>query len=106
MRIQGDAELSRDPELLGSYKEAELVIKVTVDKIFQNCPRYIHRYQRMSQSPYVPREEQNTPMAGWKRVDIIQDVLKEEEREKVKAAGGTMSIKDWMEKVETGAEDA
>ena len=106
MRIQGEAELSRDQELLRSYKEAELIVKVTVDKIFQNCPRYIHRYQRMSQSPYVPREEQNTPMAGWKRVDIIQDVLKEEEREKVKAAGGTMSIKDWMEKVETGAEDA
>lgn len=106
MRIQGTAELSRDADLLAGYKEAELVVKVTVEHIFQNCPRYIHRYQRLSQSRYIPKDDQETPMAEWKRIDLMQDVIKEEERAKVEAAGGTMEIEEWMEKVQTGAEDA
>ena len=106
MRIQGRAELSRDPELLATFKEAQLVVKVTVDQIFQNCPRYIHRYQRLSQSRYIPKDDVETPMATWKRIDIMQDVIPEADARKVEAAGGTMPIEEWFEKVQTGAEDA
>ena len=106
MRIQGDAELSRDPELVGSYKEAQMVVKITVNQIFQNCPRYIHRYQRLSQSRYIPKDDQETPMATWKRIDLMQDVIPEADRAKVASSGGTMPIEEWFEKVQTGAEDA
>lgn len=106
MRIQGTAELSRDPELVSGYKEAELVVKVTVSDIFQNCPRYIHRYQRLSQSRYTPKENTKTPMATWKRIDILQDVIPEKDRTKVEVEGGTLPIEQWFEKVQTGAEDA
>lgn len=105
MRIQGTAELSRDPELLAAYKEAELVVKVTVDKIFQNCPRYIHRYQRLSQSRYIPKDDVDTPMATWKRIDIIQDVIPDKDQKKAEEMG-TMPIEEWIGKVMTGAEDA
>jgi predicted pyridoxine 5'-phosphate oxidase superfamily flavin-nucleotide-binding protein len=106
MRIQGKAEISRDPELLSAYKEAQLVVKVTVDQIFVNCPRYIHRYKKDSQSRYVPRENVETPIATWKRIDIMQDVIPGSDAEKVEAAGGTMPIEEWFEKVQTGAPDA
>ena len=105
MRIQGRAELSRDPELLAAYKEAELVVKVTIDKVFQNCPRYIHRYQRLSQSRYVPKDDVETPMATWKRIDIIQDVIPEKDKAQAEAMG-TMPIEEWMGKVISGADDA
>lgn len=106
MRIQGTAELSRDPKLLAGYKEAQLVVKVTVEQIFVNCPRYIHRYQRLSQSRYIPKDNVDTPMATWKRIDIMQDVIPESDRSRVDASGGTMPIEAWFEKVQTGAEDA
>lgn len=106
LRIQGTAELSRDSELVSSYKEAELVVKVTVEQIFTNCPRYIHRYQRIAQSRYIPKDDGQTPMATWKRIDIMQDVIPEKDKAKVDAEGGTMPIETWFEKVQTGAEDA
>jgi len=106
MRIQGTAEVSREPELLVTFKEAQLVIKVTVDKVFVNCPRYIHKYKKESLSRYVPREEAETPLATWKRIDLMQDVLPERDASKVEGAGGTMPIEEWFEKVKTGAPDA
>ncbi len=106
MRIQGRAELSRDPDLLASYKEAQLVIKVNVDKVFVNCPRYVHRYVKDTASRYVPRDDSETPLATWKRIDLMQDVLPQRDAAKVDDAGGTMPIEDWFEKVKTGAPDA
>ena len=107
VRLQGTASLSRDPELVGQYKEADLVVKVHVNALFQNCPRYIHRYQRVEQSRYVPKTECETPMATWKRVDIMQDVLPERDVAKVREGGEEIiGIEEWFEKVATGAPDA
>ncbi|MFT5351909.1 MAG: putative pyridoxine 5'-phosphate oxidase superfamily flavin-nucleotide-binding protein [Planctomycetota bacterium] len=102
MRIQGTANISKEPELLAMYKEAQLVVKVTVDNIFANCPRYIHRYQKVSPSRYVPREACETPIATWKRIDGMQDVISPDDAAKVEGAGGTIAIEEWMEKVMTG----
>lgn len=102
MRIQGTAEISREPGLLASYKEAELVIKVSVDKIFVNCPRYVHRYKKDTASRYVPRDACETPLATWKRTDVMQDVLSERDASQVEGAGGIMPIEEWFEKVKSG----
>ena len=106
VRIQGTAKILKDPELLASYKEAQLVIEVTVDKIFPNCPRYVHRYKKESVSRYVPQDGVETPLATWKRTDAMQDVLPERDLRKVDGAGGTIPLEEWFDKVKSGDPDA
>ncbi|WP_430010323.1 pyridoxamine 5'-phosphate oxidase family protein [Methylophaga lonarensis] len=96
IRVHGTAELSRDPADLALFHEAELVVKVTIDEMFQNCPRYIHRYQRVSQSNYVPKVSQQTPLPVWKRIDAMQDVISEAERQRVAELGGVITLEEYM----------
>ncbi|WP_268743761.1 pyridoxamine 5'-phosphate oxidase family protein [Methylophaga lonarensis] len=96
IRVHGTAELSRDPADLALFHEAELVVKVTIDEMFQNCPRYIHRYQRVSQSNYVPKVSQQTPLPVWKRIDAMQDVISEAERQRVVELGGVITLEEYM----------
>jgi hypothetical protein len=44
---------------------------VQLSALWQNCPSYIHRYQKVQPSRYVPREASETPLAEWKRIDLI-----------------------------------
>ncbi len=106
LRAQGTAVLSGDPALLARYKEAELVVRVTVSELWMNCPRYIHRYQRVKTSRYVPQENTETPLCEWKRVDAVQDALREDERAQVAKAGGVIPAEEWIARVQTGDENA
>ena len=60
LRAQGTAELSQAPELMAHFKEADLVVRVAISELWMNCPRYIHRHQRVKSSRYVPREAVET----------------------------------------------
>lgn len=106
LRAQGTAELSDAPELLAQYKEAELVVRVTVSELWMNCPRYIHRYQRVKSSRYVPQEDAETPLCEWKRIDAVQDVLRKGELEQVAKSGGTIPAEEWIARVQSGDEIA
>ncbi len=106
LRVQGKAELCRDEALLARYKEAQLVVKVNVTSVFTNCPRYIHRHEKVEASRYVPREDQVTPFATWKRVDIMQDALNEKDSAQVEDAGGVLAAEDWVGKVVRGDPEA
>lgn len=101
IRVQGRATVSRDDPLMAEFPGAELLVRVTLSEMWQNCPRYIHRYQKVSQSRYVPKAECEAPMAGWKHIDIVQDVISEEEKKKAEEAG-IIPAEEWMEKVKTG----
>ena len=104
IRLQGISAVSRDPQLLALYKEAEFVVKVTLSELWQNCPRYIHRYTRESSSRYVPVEQCQTPLAEWKRFEFMQDVLSETDARKAQDSG-FIQVEEWMEKIKTGAPD-
>lgn len=106
IRVQGTASVSDDDPLLSSWKEAELVVRVTVSELWQNCPRYVHRYQKVKDSRYIPKPDRDTPVAGWKRVEEVNDILREPERQQVEEAGGTISIEEWMGYVQSGDEKA
>ena len=106
LRVQGLAEVSDAPEQLATYKEAELVVRVKVTELWMNCPRYIHRYERLKTSRYVPQVDVETPVCEWKRIDGIQDVLRPKELAQVAASGGTIGIEEWMGRVVTGDEKA
>lgn len=106
IRVQGTATVSNNDPLIKHWKEAELVVRVTISELWQNCPRYIHRYKKLQDSRYVPTAACETPIAEWKRTDAVQDVLKPEERTAVEQSGGTISIEEWMQRVQSGDEKA
>ncbi|MGE0821829.1 MAG: pyridoxamine 5'-phosphate oxidase family protein [Candidatus Binatia bacterium] len=101
IRVQGRATVSQDDPMMAYYKEADLIVRVKLSELWQNCPRYIHRYQKLSSSPYVPREAAETPLAGWKRIDSLQDVLPKRDVAKAQKAG-VMSGEEWMDKLKRG----
>lgn len=105
LRLQGRAEVIASGADVDQFKEAELAVSVTVDDVWMNCPRYIHRYQRVEASRYAPGVEAETPFCEWKRIDMVQDVLRDGER-KTAEAMGTTTIDDWMGKVLTGDKGA
>jgi predicted pyridoxine 5'-phosphate oxidase superfamily flavin-nucleotide-binding protein len=105
LRLQGRAELHRSGPLLGLFKEAELVVKVTVSDLWMNCPRYVHRYKKEAASRYVPRAEAETPLCEWKRIDGLQDILRPKEIAAVEKAG-TISQDEWMGHVFAGDDKA
>ncbi|MFA7324523.1 MAG: pyridoxamine 5'-phosphate oxidase family protein [Candidatus Nanopelagicales bacterium] len=75
MRINGVAGIDLDDELLTDFPEAQFIVRVSVREVFPNCPRYIHRMQRVEASPFVPRADCATPVPSWKRSDWARDVL-------------------------------
>ena len=75
MRVNGTARIETEGELLAEFPEAQLLVRVSVREVFPNCPRYIHRMQRVEASPFVPRADCETPVPGWKRSDWARDVL-------------------------------
>lgn len=101
LRLQGRATLSRDGAMLALFKEAELVVTVAVSEHWMNCPRYVHRMQKVKASRYVPRQDVDTPFCEWKRIDGLQDTLRPGELAEVEKAG-TITIDAWMDKVMTG----
>jgi predicted pyridoxine 5'-phosphate oxidase superfamily flavin-nucleotide-binding protein len=77
MRLNGEAEMLAEDPLLADYPEANGIVRVRVREVFPNCPRYIHRYQKVERSPFVPAEGCQTPAPAWKRSDWASDVLPE-----------------------------
>jgi predicted pyridoxine 5'-phosphate oxidase superfamily flavin-nucleotide-binding protein len=66
MRYNGSASIDENDPLLAEYPEAQFVVRVRATRIFPNCPRYIHKYQLVERSKYVPRTECETPVPDWK----------------------------------------
>jgi len=75
VRVHGDASIEPNDPLLSDYPGAKTMIRVQINELFVNCPRYIHRMQRIESSKYVPQAGNDSPTPQWKRIDAIQDVL-------------------------------
>ncbi len=75
LRINGTAEVIEDPSVVSKHHEAELIVSVTIREIFMNCNRYIHEVKRVQDSPNGPVEGRQSPMADWKQLDEMKDVL-------------------------------
>jgi len=95
IRIHGTANVDRNDPLIAEFHGAQLVVRVTVTEVFINCPRYIHKYQRVATSKYVPQTECATPPAQWKRIDAIQDALPERDKSIAKTLGGTVTPEEY-----------
>jgi predicted pyridoxine 5'-phosphate oxidase superfamily flavin-nucleotide-binding protein len=106
LRVQGTARVDMNDELMLEYPEAQGVARVTVEGVWPNCPRYVHRYQKVKPSRYVPHAQCETPLAGWKRIDIVQPSLAAKDQGKAAGAGGLLTVEQWFGKVAEGSEEA
>jgi len=106
LRIQGIASIDPNDPLQKGLHEAILVVRVAVTEVWPNCPRYVHRFQRVSSSRYIPRAECATPLAGWKRIDLIQEDLPARDRGRAEKEGGLVTIEEWFGQVATGSPEA
>ena len=102
LRLQGTARIDLDDPLLGSYEEADLVVRVAVEAVFANCPRYIHPHRKLTQSRYVPAAGCTTPFPGWKRIDDMQEVLPARDAGKTDASGGQLTLFEYIDKLDAG----
>ena len=102
LRLHGEASIQLDDPLTSQFHEAELVVRVNVSRIWINCPRYIHRYKKLVTSRYVPQESSETPLAEWKRIDLVQDVLPPKDIGRPEKAGGVTTIEEWIDNVDKG----
>ncbi len=97
IRIQGEATVILDDPLLAEYQEAQLIIRVAIQDMWINCPRYIHRYQKIKSSEYIPQKNCETPLPEWKKLDLLQGILPPQDKGKAERQGGTISIKELQE---------
>jgi predicted pyridoxine 5'-phosphate oxidase superfamily flavin-nucleotide-binding protein len=67
MRLNGTASIDEHDPLMREYPEAQFIVRVRAREVFPNCPRYIHKYQLVERSTYVPKEACETPVPDWKR---------------------------------------
>ena len=102
LRLQGTASIDLDDPLLASYEEADLVVRVAVEAVFANCPRYIHSHRKLEQSRYVPAAGCATPFPGWKRIDDMQGVLPARDTGRTNASGGELTLFEYLDMLDTG----
>ena len=103
IRVQGDAKISKDPELMAHFPGCNMVATVKVTRVFQNCARMIHKHKRVEeQSIYVPDAEGKQPFPAWKRIEPLQPFLPERDQGKAAENGGLISEEEYMGKVMDG----
>ena len=80
LRLNGEASIDPADPLLADYPEAQFIVRVRAREIFGNCPRYIHRYQLVERSRFVPHAGCETPIPDWKRSDWAREALPDRDR--------------------------
>ena len=75
LRIQGRATLHFDDPLMEELPGAQLIMRVEAERIFDNCPRYLHRMVLEEYSRYAPRRDHEPPVPDWKRSPTYRDAL-------------------------------
>jgi len=75
LRVSGTASVHLDDPLLSDYSGAQAIVRIRANRIFPNCPRYIHSMKSLKWSVYVPRLGHTPPVPGWKKLDEFREVL-------------------------------
>jgi predicted pyridoxine 5'-phosphate oxidase superfamily flavin-nucleotide-binding protein len=80
LRINGTAVVSKDDPLLAEIPGAVFIVRLTAERIFPNCPRYIHKMQLVEESVYSPKPDYTPPVPAWKTFDKFKDALPPRDR--------------------------
>jgi uncharacterized protein len=80
LRVNGTAQISSDDPLREECPGAVFIVRVFAQRIFPNCPRYIHKLQLVEYSAYAPRPDYTPPVPAWKTFDAFRDHLPARDR--------------------------
>ncbi|MES2500171.1 MAG: pyridoxamine 5'-phosphate oxidase family protein [Pseudomonadota bacterium] len=97
VRVHGEAKVDVNSAFLNEFPGAEMIVSVHIAEAFVNCPRYIHKYQRVATSKYVPQKDCTAPLAQWKRIDNLQESLPERDKHLAQTLGGTITTEEYVE---------
>jgi predicted pyridoxine 5'-phosphate oxidase superfamily flavin-nucleotide-binding protein len=75
LRVNGVASIDHQDPLRHGFAGAQLIVRVTAEHIFPNCPRYIHRVAAEQVSEYAPAPGYEPPVPAWKQMDVFRDYL-------------------------------
>jgi len=71
LRINGRAEILADDPMAREFPDAVFLVRVTADRIFPNCPRYLHKMRLEEYSVYSPRPAYTPPVPAWKTFEAF-----------------------------------
>lgn len=91
--VLGRAKVSATDSLLKRYPGAQMMVRVHVESVFSNCPRYVHKMQLIEESVFVPSPDQPRQIPKWKRLHSVADALPEADAD---AAGTDMDAESAM----------
>src|SRR5205809_663667 len=86
VRVNGTASVVENDDLIDAYPYAQFIVRVKVREVFPNCPRYIHHYQLVERSRFVPRKTSRPPVPDCMRWDWACDVLPEHDPARERSA--------------------
>jgi predicted pyridoxine 5'-phosphate oxidase superfamily flavin-nucleotide-binding protein len=104
LRLHGTAQVSADDPLMGDYDGAALIVRVALENIFTNCARYIHQYEKVGPSKYLPKADGDAPLPDWKRMEHLQDALPAKDKGAVDKAGGAITEAEYRKDFWRGLE--
>ena len=67
LRLQGVVSIDEDDALMSKYPGAQFIARVELTEVYSNCARYVHKYELVKRSQYVPRAGAAAPTPEWKR---------------------------------------
>ena len=77
LRLQGVVSIDEQDALMRQYPGAQFIARVAITEVYSNCARYIHKYELVERSQYVPRQGVRAPTPEWKRE--LKDYLPSEQ---------------------------
>jgi predicted pyridoxine 5'-phosphate oxidase superfamily flavin-nucleotide-binding protein len=80
LRINGTARVREDDPLRAGLPGAVFVVRVAVETVFPNCPRYLHSMKLLEHSAYAPRPDHTPPVPAWKTFEAFRDALPARDR--------------------------
>ena len=79
LRLNGTASIDHDDPLVSTYPGAKFVVRVTPGEVFANCRRYVHHYELVERSTFVPAADHEPPVPDWKLDPWFDGTLAEDD---------------------------
>ena len=80
LRVNGTAQVLEDDPLHAEFPGCVFVVRIKAERIFPNCPRYLHRMQLVEHSAHAPRPDHTPPIPAWKSFEVFRDYLPARDR--------------------------
>lgn len=75
LRVNGVCTVLTGVGVLADHAGAEAAVRVCVEQVFENCPRYLHDRATGEHSAHCPRPGYRPPEAEWKRKPEYEGLL-------------------------------